>query len=362
MIQVTKPFIPDLDLLNKYLGYAHQGAWLTNNGPLVRELTDRLQDYLGVKNLILTANGTLALQVAYKALGLTGNVLTSPFTFVATASAMKWQGITPQFCDIEPDTLGLSPAAVREFATQRTTALVPVHVYGNPCDVEIFDNISKEKEIPIVYDASHAFSINFKGQSVLNWGDASTLSFHATKLFHTVEGGGIVFKDSEVFERAKRMLNFGLGDPMGDISVPGINAKMSEVHAAYGLSVLESIDYILEKRSEVLFTYHKHLREVVEMPKWRVGATQNAAYAPIIMETEKQCINVLSSLQNVDVIARRYFYPCLNKLTEYKDNEYDRCATATNVAERIICLPLYPDLSRPDIFKIIGAVKRGCQQ
>ncbi|WP_238984596.1 DegT/DnrJ/EryC1/StrS family aminotransferase [Billgrantia kenyensis] len=353
--------MPNLDLINKYLSQVHERSWITNNGPLVRELTSVLQDYLGVKNLILTANGTLALQLAYKALRIKGEALTTPFTFVATASSMKWQGITPRFCDIEPDTLGLCPQAVKEAFTPNTKAIVPVHVYGNPCNVEKFEDLSEDMKVPVIYDASHTFSIKYKGQSILNRGDASTISFHATKLFHTVEGGGIVFKDDEVFERARLMLNFGLGENAEDIVAPGINAKMSEVHAAYGLSVLHSIDEILSERAEVLSYYHQGLNGVVELPRWREGATQNAAYAPIIMDSENQCLKVLESLKKVGVVARRYFYPSLHHTSEYKSDWNDSCKNVTGIANRVICLPLYPGLEKHDVANIVEAVKEGCQ-
>ena len=362
MIQVTKPITPNLNQIQKYLEQAHSRSWLTNNGPLVRELTERLQDYLGVRNLILTANGTLALQVAYKALGIEeGEAVTSPFTFVATASAMKWQGTRPRFADIEPDTLGLSPEKAEEAITSETRGLVPVHVYGNPCDLEGFEQVSKAHNLPIIYDASHTFAVDYKGRSVLSWGDASTLSFHATKLFHTVEGGGIVFKDREVYDQAQKMLNFGLGSSPDNIATPGINAKMSEVHAAYGMCVLDSIDDILERRAKILGAYSEGLNGVVKTPKWREGATQNAAYAPILLASEKQCLDVLDALKSKGVIARRYFYPSLNMVSEFQENEHTDCSNAVDAASRALCLPIYPDLADLDVQKIIEGVKTGCK-
>lgn len=359
MIQVTKPVTPSLDKVQKYLDQVHTRAWLTNNGPLVRELTEKLQDYLGVRNLILTANGTLALQVAYKALGVEKEAVTSPFTFVATASAMKWQGITPRFADIEVDTLGLCPRKTAGAITTDTQAIVPVHVYGNPCDVEGFDTIAKAHNIPIIYDAAHTFAVNYKHGSVLSWGDASTLSFHATKLFHTVEGGGIVFKDDDVFEQAQKMLNFGLGGAPEDIATPGINAKMSEIHAAYGLCVLDSIDYILERRAEILNAYREGLDGVVNTPKWREGATQNGAYAPILLESEQRCLKVLDTLKSQGVLARRYFYPSLNAVSEFQSSAQADCPNSVDTAARALCLPIYPDLANKDVRKIIEGVKAG---
>ncbi|MGM0953489.1 MAG: DegT/DnrJ/EryC1/StrS family aminotransferase [Pseudomonadota bacterium] len=361
MIQVTKPVIPDLSSVQKYLEKVHKRAWLTNNGPLVRELTERLQDYLGVRHLLLTANGTLALQLAYKALRVENEAVTSPFTFVATAAAMKWQGIEPRFADIDDESLCLSPTATEQQIIERTQGIVPVHVYGNPCDVEAFARLGRKYDIPVIYDASHAFAIRYNGDSILNWGDASTLSFHATKLFHTVEGGGIVFKDEEVFQRARKMLNFGLGDHPDDIREPGLNAKMSEVHAAYGLCMLDSIDAILERRNEILSAYRDGLNGVVDSPRWRDGATQNAAYAPVLLQSEQQCLNVLGELEARGVKARRYFYPSLNKATEFRDRNGAGCGNAEDAARRVVCLPLYPDLPDFQVRNIIEAVKSGCR-
>lgn len=360
MIQVTKPVTPSVAKVQKYLDQVHARAWLTNNGPLVKELTVRLQDYLGVRNLILTANGTLALQVAYKALGVDKEAVTSPFTFVATASALKWQGVNPRFADIEADTLGLCPQKAEEAITRETQAIVPVHVYGNPCDVEVFEELSKAHSVPIIYDASHTFAVKYRGSSVLNWGDASTLSFHATKLFHTVEGGGIVFKDHDVYERAQKMLNFGLGDSPDDIATPGINAKMSEIHAAYGLCILDSIDHILERRAEILNAYRDGMNGVVNIPHWREGATQNAAYAPILLESEHQCLKVLETLKSKGVVARRYFYPSLNTVSEFRNSSYIDCPNSVDASSRALCLPIYPDLADGDVRKIIEGVKAGC--
>jgi dTDP-4-amino-4,6-dideoxygalactose transaminase len=203
--------------------------------------------------------------------------------------------------------------------------------------------------------------VNYKGHSVLNWGDASTLSFHATKLFHTVEGGAIVFKNAEVLERARRMVNFGLGGAPEDIDVPGINAKMSEVHAAYGLCMLDSIDEILERRSEVLATYITGLDGVVSMPQWRDESTNNAAYAPVLLKSEAQCLEVLDQLCQIGVVARRYFYPSLNQVKEFSNSSRDECPNSVDAASRAICLPIYPDLALSDVHRIIEAVKNGCK-
>lgn len=365
-IQVTKPFTPSLKVIHRYLEQVHDSAWLTNNGPLATELTARLEDYLGVKNLVLTANGTLALQLAYKALGIKNTAVTTPFTFIATASAMKWQGLQPWFADINANTLGLSPQATEQaLARDRqgpgsVDGIVPVHVYGNPCDLEAISQLGWEYSLPVVYDASHAFGIQYKNESILNWGDASTLSFHATKLFHTVEGGAVVFKDSDVYEAAKRMINFGLGGG-DDIASPGINAKMSEVHAAYGLANLDCIDQILERRLAILDQYQKRLNGTVGFPTWQEQTNQNGAYVPILLESESQCLAVLNSLKRIDVAARRYFYPSLHRVAEFVDHGNDGCSNAHDVASRVLCLPIYPVLEDADIKRICEAVKLGTQ-
>lgn len=366
-IVVAKPFTPSLNVIHRYLERVHNSGWLTNGGPLTRELTTRLEDYLGVSNLVLTANGTLALQVAYRALRIEDKAITSPFTFSATASAMKWQGLQPWFVDIDPESLCLSPQAVerviqrvsqeREPMNSGLDGIVPIHVYGNPCDVEAFSDLGREYKLPVVYDASHAFGIQYKGENILNWGDASTLSFHATKLFHTVEGGAVIFNDDDAYEAGKRMVNFGLA--ADDIVGSGLNAKMSEVHAAYGLANLDCIDQILERRLEILNQYHRALSGIVSFPEWNKLASENAAYAPILLQNESQCHAVLRSLGCIDVKARRYFYPSLHVVTEFSCDRRDKCSNAEEVAPRVLCLPVYPGLDDSQVQSICKAIKEG---
>ncbi|TDT43462.1 dTDP-4-amino-4,6-dideoxygalactose transaminase [Halospina denitrificans] len=342
MIQVTKPFIPDRKTLDKYLDGICERAWLTNNGPLVQELTQRLEDYLGVQNLLLVANGTLALQVAYKALGVEDEAVTTPFTFAATPGSMKWQGITPHFADIDPNTLNLDPSQAEKAITERTQALVPVHVYGNACDHDSFQDIASRYNLPLIYDASHAFGVQYKGESLLSCGDAATLSFHATKLFHTVEGGGIVFKNRDDLERARSMINFGQSpETPNDIASVGINAKMSELHAAMGLATLDSIDQIITQRAALIQEYHHCLKGHVEFPQRR--GSENGAYMPILLASEEQASAVDSSLQQAGIRPRHYFSPALHETTTYGND--DACPVASDIADRILCLPLYPELT-----------------
>jgi dTDP-4-amino-4,6-dideoxygalactose transaminase len=231
--------------VHQYIERCYENNQLTNNGPLAQELKARLEEYLGVQNLLLVANGTLALQIAYKVLGVSGKAITTPFTFVATSSSLRWEGIEPVYADIDAQSLDLSPEKVLEVIDPEVTALVPVHVYGNPCDVEAFDRIAKEHGLKVIYDAAHAFGVRLNGKSILQWGDAATLSFHATKVFHTVEGGAIIFKKREDYERACRLINFGYEG--GEVVDEGINAKMSEFHAAMGLCMLDEIDTVLQQ-------------------------------------------------------------------------------------------------------------------
>jgi dTDP-4-amino-4,6-dideoxygalactose transaminase len=340
MIPVTRPHLPEID---RYLGYikrCYENNQLTNNGPLVQELKARLEEYLGVQNLLLVANGTLALQIAYKALGVTGKAVTTPFTFVATSSSLRWEGIEPVFADINGKTLNLSPKKAREALDPDVTALVPVHVYGNPCDVEAFDEIAREHDLKVIYDAAHAFGVRLNGKSVLEWGDAATLSFHATKVFHTVEGGAIVFKKREDYERACRLINFGYEE--GEVVDEGINAKMSEFHAAMGLSMLDEIETVLAKREEVHRRYYEALESLYEMPVWKEGATRNYAYFPVLFPSEDALLKTQERLNEAGIFPRRYFYPSLD--TRGYDLSDGENPISRDRASRVLCLPMYPAL------------------
>lgn len=337
MIPVTRPWLPDK---NKYLDYitrCFENQQLTNNGPLVQELKARLEKYLGVENLLLVANGTLALQIAYKTLGVSGKAITTPFTFIATSSSLRWEGIEPVYADIDEESLNLSPQKTLDILDPEVTAIVPVHVYGNPCDVEAFDRIANEHNLRIIYDAAHAFGVRLDGKSILQWGDAATLSFHATKVFHTIEGGAIVFKKKEDYDRACRLINFGYD--AGEVIDEGINAKMSEFHAAMGLCMLDEIDIVLKKREDIYFRYYKVLKDHFEMPVWKEGATRNYGYFPLLFPSEEALLNAASRLNEAGVYPRRYFFPSLDKLRYGKF--YSVCPISRDRAERIICLPLF---------------------
>lgn len=357
MIPVTKPYLPNREKLKSYIDGIYERQWLTNNGQLVQELTQRLESYLGVENLLLVANGTLALQIAYRALGINEPVngkpaqaITTPFTFIATASSLKWDGVQPVFTDIDPQTWCLAPENIEAEITPQTRAIVPVHVFGNACDVEAIGDIAEKHNLKVIYDAAHAFGVTYQGESLLKHGDAATLSFHATKLFHTGEGGAIIFKRKEDLERAKKMINFGITGPES-IDELGINAKMNELQAAMGLCVLDEIDNIQESRKALWESYNESLKGRVVRQKWAEGASNNHAYCPLLLQSEQEVRSVVAHLAEQGIQARRYFYPSLESV------EHLSAPTAVPVsqalAKRVLCLPLYVDLNVDKILKAI---------
>jgi dTDP-4-amino-4,6-dideoxygalactose transaminase len=363
MIPVNKPYLPKIDKYSKYIERVYDNAWLTNNGPLVQELKVRLEEFLGVKNLLPVANGTLAMQLAYKVFNLKGNAVTTPFTFIATSSSLAWEGITPKFADINPDTYNLCPSNASAAIDANTSAIVPVHVYGNPCDVNAFEKIGRERNVKIIYDAAHAFGVNVDGQSVLNYGDASTLSFHATKVFHTVEGGAVIFKNSDDYERAMLMTNFGINTKTLNIVDSGINTKMSEVHAAMGLAVLDDIENIIRHRVGLFEIYTELLRGIVAIPVWHSNSSLNGAYMPVMLEDESSSTNVLNRLKVAGIVARRYFSPSINLVNGYYNNQQAVCPVSEQAANKALCLPLYTSLTEKDVTFICNEVKKivGCE-
>lgn len=350
MILVTKPYIPNIKKFTKYVSQANEREWLTNFGPLHEELTRRLEDYLGVKNLLLVSNGTLALQVAYRALGLKDEVLTTPFSFVATSSSLVWEGLIPKYVDIDAKNFSLNAKLLPEKPKSKIRAVQAVHVYGNPANTKSLDKYCKDHKLKMIYDGAHAFGININGKSILQSGDATTLSFHATKVFHTIEGGAVIFKDRNVFHLAKQMINFGYNDSKEIMSV-GLNSKLNEYQAAVGLVLLDEIDEIIEKRTNILNYYYQSLRDYVDFPIWHKDASQNGAYAPILLKSEKELLNVMAGLSKEGVQTRRYFHPSLNLVKGLGENGY--CPVAEDVSRRILCLPMYTSLKKPEQNKVI---------
>lgn len=350
MIPVTKAYLPNKAKYQAYVDRIYDSGWLTNNGTLLQELEKRLAQHLGVKHLICVANGSLALQSAYKALDLKGEIITTPFSFVATTSTLAWEGLKPVFADIDSESFNLNPANIEPLITDQTSAIVPVHVFGNPCEVEQIQKIADKYNLKVIYDAAHAFGSEYKGESVLNYGDISTISFHATKLFHTIEGGAVITNDDELAKKIRSQINFGITGPTTIDSV-GTNAKMNEFEAAMGLCVLDEIDLIKQQRAEIWKSYQANLPDLVSFQKWNKHSKNNWAYAPVLFENEVQLCKVEARLKAKNIIPRRYFYPSLDTL-DYLQTE-QVCEISRDVASRILCFPIYPGLTKDEQEKII---------
>jgi dTDP-4-amino-4,6-dideoxygalactose transaminase len=356
-INLNQPVKPDIKKLAKYLEQVNESGWYTNFGPLHQQLTERLETYLGVKNLLLVSNGTLALQVAYRVLDVT-NALTTPFSFVATASSLLWQGIETSFSDIDKSSYNLCSKKAAEAITLNPdiNAIVATHVYGNPCDVKAFDNLSAQKNVKIIYDAAHAFGVKVDGKSVLNFGDASTLSFHATKVFHTVEGGAIVFKHKADFERAKRLINFGIDTTSGHIAEAGINAKLNEYQCAVGLTLLVDIEEVIAHRAQLFNAYREGLYKIVEMPVWHEMANFNGAYMPVNLHDEIKVKRVMQELNDSNIQCRRYFSPSLDEVFTEQDNY--GTINSHELSFGILCLPLHFYMTSADVQYVVEIIKK----
>ncbi|WP_292471421.1 DegT/DnrJ/EryC1/StrS aminotransferase family protein [Methanolobus sp.] len=354
MINITKPYLPDREKLNEYIDGIYDRAWLTNNGPLTQELTQRLEKYLGVENLLLVSNGTLALQVAYRAMGVCGKAITTPFSFVATTSSLVWEGIEPVFVDIDPETLCIGSSEIEEAITPETTAIVPVHVFGNACDIEEIETIAQKHGLKTIYDGAHAFGVQYKGKSILSYGDATTLSFHATKLFHTIEGGAIIFKKKEDYETAKLMTTFGINGSDSIVEL-GINAKMNEFQAAMGLCVLDEIDIIVEKRAKIWQQYHKELEDFLQIPLLKKNTSNNYSYFPVLFQNEETLLRVKAALNEQKINPRRYFYPSLDTVSYLHLHQNQEISK--DIASRVLCLPVYPGLEEFEVQSITDIIK-----
>jgi dTDP-4-amino-4,6-dideoxygalactose transaminase len=346
MINVTKPFLPPFDEYRHYLDGIWERNWLTNNGPLVNDLEMKLKDYLGLKHLLYLSNGTIAIQIAIKALGLTGEVITTPFSYVATTSSLVWEGCKPVFADIDPKTLNIDPAKIEERITPQTTGILATHVYGNPCDVVKIEQIAKKHNLKVIYDAAHAFGVTYMGRSLYEYGDVSTASFHATKVFHTTEGGAVIANDAALIRSMSLLRNFGHTGPE-TFGAAGINGKNSEFHAAMGLAVLKHIDYLLNTRRQQAAAYDKALATLnVQRPEILAGAQWNHSYYPIVFETEELLLQSVETLNKNHIYPRRYFYPSLSTL-HYVD-KYET-PVSESISKRSLCLPMYHSLKQEDI-------------
>lgn len=354
MINVTKTYLPDKEKYKKYIDEIYANGWVTNNGPMVKLLEKRLADYLGVKNIVLVSNGTVALEIAYRTLGIEGDVITTPFSFVATTSSLVTNGLNPVFADIDTQTLNIDSNNIESMKTKTTSAIVPVHVFGNACEVEKIDTLAKKYNLKVVYDAAHAFGVKYKGESLLNYGDISTLSFHATKIFHSIEGGALIINDDGLVEKARYLINFGIKNTE-EIPELGINAKMNEFEAAMGLCVLDDMQELNINRKVVSEIYKKELKGVVKFQEQNEHSVPNYSYFPIILESEEQLKKLEKALSKKEIFPRRYFYPSLDALNYISAKQF--CKKSRDIASRILCLPMYPELDSADQIKIIEIIK-----
>jgi dTDP-4-amino-4,6-dideoxygalactose transaminase len=356
MINVTQSYLPPMEDYVKYLEKIWDSKHLTNHGPLVLELEEKLRQYLGVKHFFFVTNGTIALQIAIKALGLHDEVITTPFSYVATTSSLVWESCKPVFADIDPNTCTIDVDSVTKQLSDKTSGILATHVYGNPCRVEEIQALAFQNGLSVIYDAAHAFGVQYKGRSVLEFGDVSTLSFHATKLFHTIEGGGIVTNSDELAHKISYMRNFGHNGAEAFFGV-GINGKSSEFQAAMGLCILPNIPDLIQKRKVVSDLYTELLEGLpLRKPLLQVGTNHyNYAYFPVIFDTEAQLIKVMDNLKNRGIIPRRYFYPSLNTLNYVENNLINDWAT--DVSSRVLCLPLYDSLPLGDVRLIVEVIR-----
>jgi dTDP-4-amino-4,6-dideoxygalactose transaminase len=350
MIPVTKTFLPPQPEYQAILSKAWDAGWITNRGALVKELEEKLKKYFIVQNIIATTNGTFPLQIAIKALGLTGEIITTPFSYVATTSSIVWENCKPVFVDIHPEYLTIDEKKIEAAITPKTTGILATHVFGNSCNIEAIAKIAKKHALKVIYDAAHCFGVNYDGKSIFNYGDISTCSFHATKLFHTGEGGALFTNSDTLHQRCFQLHNFG-HKGQEEFSGLGINAKMSELQAAMGLAVLPYMEAIIAERKKVVAFYNKNLNFTrVQKIKIREGITWNYSYYPVIFESEEQLLRVKVILLENKIMPRRYFYPSLNTIGYTKGKSMP---ISENISARILCLPLYVGLSEIDLDRIV---------
>lgn len=348
-IHVTKTFLPPRAEFDSYVDQIWDGP-LTNQGPLVRKLENELGKFLDVKNLHFVTNGTIALQIGLRSLGIDqGEVITTPFTYVATTSSILWEGCTPVFVDIDPESLCIDPNKIEAAITPRTKAIMPVHVFGTPCDIDAIDAIAKNHNLKVIYDAAHAFGVTYQDRSILNYGDISICSFHATKLFHTIEGGCLVVHDDDISSDIELMKRFGHdGD---NYEMLGINAKASEFQAAKGLANLKFVTSNIAKRKAISNHYSSYLSNTaVDCVATWPQAIPNSSYYPVILPNEDIILRCIEALSESNIFPRRYFHPSLNTLSYIKNSA--PCPIAEQISSKIICLPLYPDLETHHVAKI----------
>ena len=347
MIPVTKPFLPPMEDYNLKVAGIWKRKWLTNMGPLAGELEGKLKEYLNLQHLLFVTNGTVALQMAIKVLDLRGEIITTPFSFVATTSSIVWEGCTPVFVDIDPQSLNIDPAKIEAAITAKTSAILATHVYGNPCDVIAIQKIAEKYNLKVIYDGAHAFGVKVDGKSIFEYGDISTCSLHATKLYHSIEGGLVVTKDALVWKKLASMQNFGISghDTFAEL---GLNGKNSEFHAAMGLVNLDHIEKIHNKRKLLTEAYEEKLTSLKAFqPLWHKDANKNYAYYPLVLESEDLLLKVKTALDSSEIFTRRYFYPSLATALPYL--EPCELAITDAISKRVLCLPLFYDLTLEEV-------------
>lgn len=354
-INVTKTFFPPIAEYQYQIQRIWDNQWLTNRGSLVLELEEKLSEYLALQQskMIVMNNGTIPLQIALKLLGKGGEIITTPFSYVATTAAIVWENCTPVFVDIHPDYLTIDDTKIEAAITDKTTCILATHVFGNPCNIEAIEAIAMKHSLKVIYDAAHCFGVNYKGKSIFEYGDISTCSFHATKLFHTGEGGALFTKDPDLFDKCFYSHTFGHLGPL-DYHGVGINGKISELQAAMGLTVLPHMELIIQERKKIVDFYITNLNSgKIRSFQLEENTTWNYSYYPVIFESEDILIQVQQILNSHDIYPRRYFYPSLNKI-EYVNGEF--MPVSESIAERIMCLPLYVSLTEKNLFEIVNLI------
>ena len=352
MINVTQTFFPPLDEYQKQLERVWKNKWLTNRGELLQELEEKLKNYLSVSNIIIMNNGTIPIQIALKLLGNGGEIITTPFSYVATTAAIVWENCTPIFVDIHPEYLTIDETKIEAAITDKTTCILATHVFGNPCNIEAIESIAKKHNLKVIYDAAHCFGVHYKGKSIFEYGDVSTCSFHATKLFHTGEGGAIFCQDEQLRKKIYYSHNFGHNGPL-DFYGLGINGKISELQAAMGLAVLPYMSEISNGRENVVNYYVNNLNfNVLSSLKIRKNTLWNFSYYPIIFEREEQMLEVQKELNLQSIFPRRYFYPSLSSLNYVSEQS---TPITDFIVHKILCLPLYPNLKQ-EVLELITSI------
>ena len=354
-INVTKTFLPLIEDYLFFLKEAWGSNYITNRGPLVSKLEERLKEYLNVSNILLTANGTIPIQIAIKALNLRGEIITTPFSYVATYSSIVWEGLSPKFVDINQDNLTIDASKIEVAINSKTTAILATHVYGNPCAIQEIEEIAKRHDLKVIYDAAHCFGVKYMGRSIFEFGDISTCSFHATKIFHTAEGGAIFCNLKDYRDVVFKKHNFG-HDGLLNISDIGINGKMDEIRAALGLSILDHVPGLIQLRKNVFEHYLEKLNwQKIRMPEIRDSTDWNYSYFPIIFETEKLLLDVEAALNAQNIYPRRYFYPSLNQLNFVS---YQEMPISESISKRVLCLPFHHDLNFEDVEIISNLINK----